>query len=338
MNWNENDSLKSFFGFLASRYSDENDLSNVTWALCQSSGWFMETWMRFFFPFFDTGRITGFYREMADDEGKGSRADFVITVEGESKPYVIEVKIWDDGHHFEQYLEAYRIGKERLGYIVNYPLSYKDFKVRSWSEFFDHLKDSSIPEQDKEVVHAYCEYLKRVCVIMRAENKIDIEKTASLQDLILLFGDLVNRETESYRTIGFDTPKWESTLTARRAYLELSYKSGPWSNTKLWPCFGLWFDNQNPRICAEFEKEKGWGKPVFDFLKANVELFGEMEVKYTSLPRISPKVGAIFDFSEYALDAFNKAETVDEQREIMKRFLDEVLLFPLRLSEALDKE
>ena len=43
---------------------------------------------------------------MPDEAGQGSRADFVITLKDDPKPYVIEVKIFDGDHHFEQYLKA----------------------------------------------------------------------------------------------------------------------------------------------------------------------------------------------------------------------------------------
>ena len=46
------DIIKSFFSNLADRRRKENDLSDITWAMCQASPAFQKAWLHFFFQGF----------------------------------------------------------------------------------------------------------------------------------------------------------------------------------------------------------------------------------------------------------------------------------------------
>lgn len=318
---------ESFFQNLAVRYYHENDLSNITWALCQASKTFMRLWMQFFFEGFDIETIREFHRELPDEKSGDSRADFVIYVDNSNTPYVIEVKIGDRGHHFQQYINAYSIDEAHLGYIVNYPWKEEGFEVKQWKEFYDHLIKQDIPEDEQALINGYCDYLKRVCHMAKAENLIDLEKMSSLYDLVLLFTELVDNETDIYHSVGYDT-KWRATPNSRREYMEVRYKDAPDSWKRVWPCIGLWYDNYSPRIGVKFENEAGWGKPVYEFIKKNIDKCHPG--KYCSVPSLlSNKSGALFELSSFAKDEFNNAKDIDQQRTILKSFLDEVLQYPV---------
>ena len=317
-----------FLTYLASRCNNELALCDVTWALCQSSETFLRIWMRFFFgEDFDISKITGFHRELPDSQGMGARADFVIYMKDEPKPYVIEVKIYDEKHHFEQYEKAYNIPQEHLGYIVNYTLD--PDKVKKWSDFVDELKKKEIPEEEKSLIDGYCEYVNRVCHIMKAEHRIELDKTASLYDLILLFGELVDKETSFYISKGYST-KWEATIESRRAYMEVIYKNDTENWGRVWPFIGLFYDKRNPRIVAGFEKESGWGRPVYEFLARKTDLIGEVQTQYCSLEIQS--AGFFWQLSDSAKEKFNH-ESLDGQRDILVYFLEEVLSFPAKVLE-----
>ena len=100
--------LTSFFQAFAERAYKENDLSDVTYAVCRSD----EDFMKFFLEFFFKGKIQPdevkcFEREHSDDMG---RPDFWIeTKKGDA--YIIEVKIGDWKQHFDQY---HRLLKKHL--------------------------------------------------------------------------------------------------------------------------------------------------------------------------------------------------------------------------------
>ena len=118
--------LNKFFKALSERAYKENDLSDVTYSMCESNKVFRQFFLDFFFRSFniDAQAVT-ITREYATEWG---RPDFYIRRGNEL--FIVEVKIWDGSHHFEQYKEILdeqnkKYGKEednwkRLGYIANY--------------------------------------------------------------------------------------------------------------------------------------------------------------------------------------------------------------------------
>ena len=116
-------SITHFIEELSSYYYHENDLSNITVALCNSNKLFCSLFVHFFFPDLEIDNIDDIQREVPDENAMGSRVDILIRLRDEDQPYIIEVKIGDKNHHFGQYEEAYNIPSCRLGYIVNYNLT-----------------------------------------------------------------------------------------------------------------------------------------------------------------------------------------------------------------------
>ena len=99
----------------------ENDLSDITWALCNASHKFKEVFLKFFFPEIQISPDVVIEREISKDD---SRPDFVI--HNGSELYIIENKINDQAHHFGQYEKAFKVTPERFGYIANSLLSTKN--------------------------------------------------------------------------------------------------------------------------------------------------------------------------------------------------------------------
>ena len=64
-----------FFQFLSSKYHKENDLSDITWAMCQSCESFRFAFLGFFFPEMQIKPSLSIEREKAEDD---SRPDFYI--------------------------------------------------------------------------------------------------------------------------------------------------------------------------------------------------------------------------------------------------------------------
>ena len=76
--------LTLFFRLLADRFRRENDLSDVSWAICEASGAFRRMWIRFFFgEALDPEAVTRIEREVASDD-RGSRVDFLLRVRVET--------------------------------------------------------------------------------------------------------------------------------------------------------------------------------------------------------------------------------------------------------------
>ena len=108
--------MENFISNLSLRLNSENNLSDITWTMCQTSDAFQNVFLQFFFP---KEKFTEVYlqRELPDED---CRPDFYFEHDG--KVFLIECKIWDRNHHFEQYTKQFKISNEQLGYITNYPM------------------------------------------------------------------------------------------------------------------------------------------------------------------------------------------------------------------------
>ena len=328
------DNISCFFANLAPRFGKENDLSDMTWAMCQASPCFMEEWIHFFFKDLDVKDIEYIEREVPDDDNSGSRVDFRITVKDDSKPYLIEVKIWDQNHHFGQYEKAYKVGKERLGYITNYHLIKEGYDVKQWREFYDTLKsgleNNSFAEEEAALIRGYCEYLKNTCGFVMITEKIDITKMTSLYDLTLVLREVAEQlkddhfEVKNYSTTHRDELRW--------LFLEVDYKQiNGWG--RQYPFMGIVYNHKEPSpyICAGFDCRKGWAKGIVEFMKSKSQFFSQVTREYCSLPQ--PYGDYYFYLTDKAKQEFNDALNIEEQKKVLSSFLKEVLMFPVNLQE-----
>lgn len=148
--------LSSFFWALASRMYKENALSDITYALLEAD----ESFRKFFLDFF-------FKEEQLNGKDVSVAREYVI---GDSRPgfwirsekevYLVEFKIYDEKHHFEQYrkiLETEGSKKRpwsRLGYIANYSLKdvevFDNGSIRKASELGCHLREWKDFQQELE--------------------------------------------------------------------------------------------------------------------------------------------------------------------------------------------
>ena len=218
-----------FFEKLAHYYWHENDLSNVTVALCNSSKCFKEKFLHFFFEGIDISNVTDITREVCDPNGAGSRVDIHISTKT-GELYIIEVKIYDLNHHPE-YSINYEVDREHFGYITNYNCI-KDFAAifRTWGDFYDNLT-KQYDELD-DLSKAFMSYLKIVCNITRYTNPMNFSNINS----ICQFLDIVNQLIETNPNLHPDvklvaynktTDVQKSPLVIARRY-GICNKSGDW--------------------------------------------------------------------------------------------------------------
>lgn len=112
--------IANFISNLSTYYNVENDLSNITCILCEADEDFKTKFLKFFFPDIEVNNVAFIEREVPDLCNRGCRVDIYITMENDDIPYIIEVKINDNHHHFGQYDKAYNVSRDRFGYITNY--------------------------------------------------------------------------------------------------------------------------------------------------------------------------------------------------------------------------
>ncbi len=284
--------IQNFLYNLSYRKSNENDLSDITWTMCETSEKFKELFLKFFFPNVDFSNIITFEREKTKGN---SRVDFYIETfdnKGNNKIYLIEVKRYDGNHHFEQYLKEFSISENQLGYITNYHCNKEGFEVKNWEEFYNYIKEN-LPQDnsEKEFWKGYLRYLKNVC---RTEIK-------------------------------FKTKFYKTTIKSNYIghYFEIEYINS--NIKKTWAWIGIYYDRKEPIICLSFDNSESWGRPIYNILNKNIQKINEGNLAKKPYCEDS---SIWFDMKN---EDFEKAKTPEEQMEILKDFIDEVVTIPLTL-------
>ena len=318
-----------FFRSLADRFRRENDLSDMTWAMCEASAAFRRMWIRFFFgEALDPETVTRIEREVTSDN-RGSRVDFLLRVRG-GDTYLIEVKIGDRNQHFGKYDSDYDIPPERFGYITNYPLNDRKYKnVRQWSAFYYELsKADGIPEEEQELFQGYLEYLRSICGIVMLTEKIEIDRMSALYALTLLVEELSAREGDRY------VSKYWKGLDRREVrwlFFHVKYADFPdWPDQYLF--IGIWFKEKTPRILGGFDKRATYAKEACEFLNKHRSLLGAIPLEFCSAPDKHDGEWYL-NLSEEATAKFCAAATVDEQKELLKGYMEEITKFPIKVAE-----
>lgn len=293
--------LNKFFKALSERAYKENDLSDVTYSMCESNKVFRQFFLDFFFRSFniDAQAVT-ITREYATEWG---RPDFYIRRGNEL--FIVEVKIWDGSHHFEQYKEILdeqnkKYGKEednwkRLGYIANYeqvkkieikksknenPDAAKDLcPVYTWKDFVTELE--KYHGFDDSAISAYVEYVKRVCPYDDFDldsKELNLPDFKSVQDFENAVVNAINND-EIKKVYGL-SPYYRSPR-----YFISQYRMGHFfefdlpvndekidsSKKRVWGWIGAYYRNDGAVLCVEFEDREGWGKLVCDKFRKKVK-------------------------------------------------------------------
>lgn len=200
-----NQSIVNLFNNLASYYRHENDLSNVTVSLCNSSIDFLRLFVHFFFPKIKIEDIESVEREVWDSTAGESRVDIMINLKSK-EPYLIEVKINDSNHHFGKYETDFKTDSKHLGYIVNYELSKVGYDVKQWKQFYYYLKDNlkSVPDEFQlSMIYGYMELVKTLCSFTDYDKPMNLNNLHFLHQFFDIASNLLCYATDTYNvTVG----------------------------------------------------------------------------------------------------------------------------------------
>ena len=281
--------ITRFFRALSERAYKENNLSDATYAMCEADVKFKQYFLDFFFhdAYLDANDVK-IEREHTDKLG---RPDFWIERKSDGQHFIVEVKIWDGNHHFEQYYDilsgalnpntssniAIRDDMavwHRLGYIANYE-SVKNVQVEgtgkvakeichvfTWKDFIGELEDKleHAPCAVDPVCMAYVEYVKRVCPFDDFEVgdnwKIDISDFKAIQSF-----------EENVKGAIADSNMGCSLYTTRRKFRSQQWMGQyfEWmlgGDKKVWGWLGAYYKDNGAVVCVEFEDVPGWGKVI----------------------------------------------------------------------------
>lgn len=265
--------ITCFFRALSERAYKENDLSDITYAMCEADLKFRQYFLDFFFldAHLDAKEVT-IEREHYDCQG---RPDFWIEKRKDKTPFIVEVKIWDGKHHFEDYFKilskADNVTAEsdawmRLGYIANYA-SIKDVlvagdtraekvcHVATWKEFVEGIE--RYVSYDDPLIAAYVGYVKRVCPF--DDFKVDENWKIDISD----FKAIQNFE-ENMKVAIADSNMGCSLYTTRRKFRSQQWMGQYFEWTigggkKVWGWLGAYYKYNRAVVCVEFEDKPGWG-------------------------------------------------------------------------------
>lgn len=337
----EQDGLSAFFSALAERAYKENDLSDVTYALLEANRAFRQFFLDFFFPNQGLeGETVVIEREHVLGD---SRPDFWIR--NGNEVYLVEVKIWDGGHHFEQYheilkKEGSRDGRwARLGYIANYSLG--DVTVRekgtnkkaselgcglhTWEEFSKRL--ASYDCSGDPLVRGYLGYLKRVCPY----DDFNWVWSKGLKDFNFVkefYGGL-SKAIQSAHCEVYSSSRASFDRTRLGHFFEWVYNGRP-----VWGWLGVYYTNDGAELCVEFEDREGWGRSVCEVVRQRRPSAVKKGALRFYYEKKAPFVEAVSDFLKEVLAKIEQGASVWEVP-VERRTHEERLLamkaFPMSL-------
>lgn len=292
--------LTKFFGALSERAYKENDLSDVTYALCESDSCFRQFFIDFFFGMhykIDASKVV-ITREVSTEWG---RPDFYIR-DDNGRLFIVEVKIWDGNHHFEQYYDILADNKgnntdrgnkenwHRLGYIANYEaitevavkidtnttevVKNLCARVATWKEFVE--KFESFDCFNDPAIKAYVKYVKKVCPYddfnlddwvnsLNDKNKLedDFKMVGEYADVIKECINVCEKKLKECEFKHYNSRRKDDLryMMPGRKWFEFELEK----NKKVWGVvYVRYLGNEGGVVCVEFENTNGWGKPVCD--------------------------------------------------------------------------
>ena len=320
-----------FFRFLSDKFRKENDLSDITWAMCQSCESFRQYFLKFFFPEIQLDEDISIEREKSEED---SRPDFFIDNGGVI--YLIENKINDTSHHFGQYDQTFGIPPQRFGYITNYriddeAINKEGYRLHTWEELFDNFSNN-LPkkEEDQQLWKGYLEFVKNVCGIIKIDKPMKLNGIYSLFSLMEIFEKkLATREEKQFAVKFYERNKicgGGYSNSATGVNFQIIYKNiKDESGQGIWGWIGIYYNTPNPYIMMGFYNNPGWGKGYIDMFQNKVLS------KQTSFEKPYLESSCLwFEMSKDLRQKFEESEDVKEQECILKQFMDDVILYPLK--------
>ena len=277
--------VEGFFRGLSERMWKENDLSDVTYALCVGNVEFRQFFLDFFFRKANLcATEVDISREWCD--GEGNRPDFCIRGK-DGKHFFVEVKLWDGNLHFESYSKGLQSLNgdvecaENLAYIAAYKIDVNVVpgcnSIHTWYDFYKELEQYKEKELEQRpflndsVIKGYCGYIHAVAGLhdeTQAESDIGNYQSFIANDFVKV-REFMGSLGEAIEKANDVVEYTRSSRCFRRGcrmgrFFEVkNFKDGH----SVWGWIGAYYNygnNGDPEICVWFEDRPGWGKLVCD--------------------------------------------------------------------------
>ena len=332
---------------MAMRLKGENNLSDVTWAFCETSQTFKRLFLSFFFE--EIGQYADDIYIERERQCGNNRVDFFFEHDGQN--YIIENKIDDRCQHFGEYDKAFGVKPERFGYIMNYNdflwngLSRKDYagrgyQIRTWESFYDYLEtaktEEEMSEEEQKLILSYQTYLTNVCNIVKIKQPMKLSALSGLMSFFQLLNKKVlyidhenfqvrvyinGRETKFGGNWGRVYP--EDCVFGR--FFSVTFRTFK-RNKESYGWFGLYCRaNDNPLLGVGFDNYNGWGQTVYKLIEPTLK---EKDSEWYE------DDGMLwFDMSEDEFKKLDSATSIEEQTELLQNFVCKALESVVRIYE-----
>jgi hypothetical protein len=301
---------KDFFRKLSERLYKENHLSDITWALCNSSIWFSKFFLKYCFGE-EITNIDSFEREYSYDN---CRPDFYI-ITNDGKEYLIEVKKDDRNDHFKQYNKTFP--KTTKSFIADYKvLAENGWITKTWKEFSEILNNNilEIDSLEKNLIEGYISYLNSVI------NKVEVKQmnftnVASLID----FYHCLTEICQGITIVSLEEYKSNSAIKSDRYGKYFYYLNSKNKNVYFW--IGLYISKNYSTIyffIDHYTNEDWCPKNEAGIIKAL------KSGKYFDKTAIDGD-GLWVALKDKYYEKFCSNIEVEEQKQILHNFLNEIL-------------
>lgn len=232
----------TFFRQLAIRLKTENNLSDVTWAVCNSSSQFRSFFINFFFPAIEVDTTIELKREQSDDAG---RPDFGFKFK--DKQYFIEFKKYDQNHH-SNYADIHGYDCVALISIYSLPSNLYKYKLTRWKNFIDQLEDHlqkvEWNNEELDLVSGYIEFVRQSCGLIKYKN-MKLDNLQSLFQFNHLIQELTNSSFDNFKVI----PTRSGSFFYNRSGYSFEFTK---SESKKWLAgwYGIYYTSDWVAICV----------------------------------------------------------------------------------------
>jgi hypothetical protein len=304
----------TFFDFLSWRIYKENNLSDITWALCKANRKFRHLFLNYCFNE-ETPEMQVFEREIPSND---SRPDFYCE-DMEKNVWILEVKIDDRKNlHFEQYRKEYKDAK--IAFIANYDASSLckkelNISIKTWKTFIDYL----LKNIEDELIIGYSKYLKNLMGYLEV-NEMDLNKVKSLPDFNTVLENIVHEYSEKK----LDFYNLTKSMFPEKFGRHICFKNNNGKIIYFW--IGIYFcddKNKTPYFCLEFNiEDKNWVP------KNEAEIIKNLkDGKYLYAPDIYDGVAHFYLKDDIYDILFSEKPEIEKQKEIIINSLNEIFTY-----------
>lgn len=273
--------MAQFFSAISSRMWRENDLSDLTYALCESNVEFKQFFIDFFFG---QGTIDASTAKIVREKSfDGSRPDFWIQANGVN--FIVEVKIWDGSHHFKQYLPFVDNVPNRLGYIAAYnivadadgsPVNRAKYPgLRTWKELIlalsSEVKEEGLGIGDVAII-GYMKYVRSVCGMGEEYADITVIDSKPMKLLADITSCIITA-VEWCKNRGVCEFYGKSPTNSDYTWRKGVFFQFNHDGAIAYGFVGLYFGKakESPFVVLEFDNVPGWGEGVCKSLNVKDE-------------------------------------------------------------------